>query len=186
MVVVKKNNASSQHDVESMKLNGAKHRISKVHADGKAKIGDHTFSKIAEKNSQEASYADADNKWGETLIERGKDLLSNKPSSIAAAAAIVVGAVLIEVELIPGLIIGAGAILLGKFFPEASGYVRPAIKGAVRAGFSATHKIREILAEANEQVQDLVAEVKNEQDHPDQQEHPSIKTESKMNHPASH
>jgi hypothetical protein len=186
MVVIKKNNALSQNGAEPMKLNGAKNRISKVHSDGKAKISDQTFTKIADKALKDGPHMGADNNWGETLIGRGKDLLSNKPSSVATAAAIVVGAALIEVELIPGLIIGAGAILLGKFFPEASSYVRPAIKGAVRAGFSATHKIREILAEANEQVQDLVAEVKNEQEHPDQEEHLPVDSASKMNHSASH
>lgn len=101
-----------------------------------------------------------------TLVERGKDLLSGEVGSVAAATAVVVGAALIEVELIPGLLIGAGAILLGRFFPELGSYVRPAIKGAVRAGFSMSQKAREVMAEASEQVHDLVAEVKHEQDQP--------------------
>ncbi len=98
-----------------------------------------------------------------SLMARGKDLLAAEAGGVAAAAAIVVGAALIEVELIPGLIIGAGAILLGKLFPELGAYARPAIKGAVRAGFSMTQKAREVMAEASEQVHDLVAEVKHEQ-----------------------
>lgn len=100
------------------------------------------------------------------LVARGKDLMSGDAASVATAAAIVVGAALIEVELIPGLIIGAGAILLGKLFPEMGAYVRPAIKGAVRAGFFMTQKAREVMAETSEQVHDLVAEVKHEQDKP--------------------
>ncbi len=100
------------------------------------------------------------------LIGRGKDLVSGDATSVAAAAAIVVGAALIEVELIPGLIIGAGAILLGKLFPEMGGYVRPAIKGAVRAGFYMTQKAQELMAETSEQVHDLVAEVVHEQKQP--------------------
>jgi hypothetical protein len=98
------------------------------------------------------------------LVARGKDLVSGDAASVATAAAIVVGAALIEVELIPGLIIGAGAILLGKLFPEMGAYVRPAIKGAVRAGFFMTQKAREVMAETSEQVHDLVAEVKHEQE----------------------
>jgi hypothetical protein len=101
-----------------------------------------------------------------TLVARGKDLVSGDAASVATAAAIVVGAALIEVELIPGLIIGAGAILLGKLFPEMGAYVRPAIKGAVRAGFFMTQKAREVMAETSEQVHDLVAEVKHEQERP--------------------
>jgi hypothetical protein len=97
------------------------------------------------------------------LVGRGKDLLSGEMGAVGTAAAIVVGAALIEAELIPGLIIGAGAILLGKLFPELNGYVRPMIKGVVRAGFSASQKVREVMAETSEQVQDLVAEVKQEQ-----------------------
>ncbi len=99
------------------------------------------------------------------LVSRGKDLVSGDNTSVAAAAAIVVGAALIEVELIPGLIIGAGAILLGKLFPELGDYVRPAIKGALRAGFVLTQKVQEVVAETSEQVHDLVAEVMHEQKH---------------------
>jgi Flp pilus assembly protein TadB len=99
------------------------------------------------------------------MIARGKDLVSGDNTSLAAAAAIVLGAALIEVELIPGLVIGAGAILLGKLFPEAGHYVRPAIKSALRAGFSLTQKVQEVLAETSEQVHDLVAEVMHEQKH---------------------
>jgi Protein of unknown function (DUF5132) len=97
------------------------------------------------------------------LMARGKDMVAGDAASIATTAAIVVGAALIEVELIPGLIIGAGAILLGKFFPEMGTYVRPAIKGAIRAGFFVSQKAREVLAETTEQMQDLMAEVLIEQ-----------------------
>jgi hypothetical protein len=105
------------------------------------------------------------------LVGRGKDLLSGEAGAVGTAAAIVVGAALIEVELIPGLIIGAGAIVLGKMFPELGSYVRPMIKGVVRAGFSASQKAREVMAEASEQVQDLVAEVKLEQAQEQSQDH---------------
>lgn len=100
------------------------------------------------------------------LMVRGKDLLSDEAGGVATAVAIGVGAALIEVELIPGLIIGAGAILLGKLFPEIGGYVRPAVKSVLRAGFAAAEKAREIMAEASEQVHDVVAEVKNERKPP--------------------
>jgi len=99
------------------------------------------------------------------MVARGKDLVSGDATSVAAAAAIVVGAALIEVELIPGLIIGAGAVLLGKLFPEMGDYVRPAIKGALRTGFYMAHKAREVIAETSEQVHDLVAEVAHESQH---------------------
>jgi hypothetical protein len=100
------------------------------------------------------------------MVARGKDLVSADATSVAAVAAIVVGAALIEVELIPGLIIGAGAVLLSKLFPEMGDYVRPAIKGALRTGFVLAHKAQELMAETSEQVHDLMAEVMQEQKHP--------------------
>jgi hypothetical protein len=100
------------------------------------------------------------------MVTRGKDLVSADATSVATVAAIVVGAALIEVELIPGLIIGAGAVLLGKLFPELGDYVRPAIKSVLRTGFVMAHKAQELMAETSEQVHDLVAEVMQEQAHP--------------------
>lgn len=100
------------------------------------------------------------------MVTRGKDLVSADATSVATVAAIVVGAALIEVELIPGLIIGAGAVLLGKLFPELGDHVRPAIKGVLRTGFVMAHKAQELMAETSEQVHDLVAEVMSEQKHP--------------------
>ena len=114
-------------------------------------------------DSQEIEFSNANASWTENMVERGRDLMSSEASGIATAAAIVVGAALIEIELIPGLVIGAGAVVLGKLFPEISIYARPIFKSIIKAGFSATHKIRQVVAETNEQVNDLVAEVKNEQ-----------------------
>jgi hypothetical protein len=98
------------------------------------------------------------------LLARGKDVLSAEVGGVATAAVIGIGAALIEVELIPGLIIGAGAILLGKMFPDIGSYARPMLKAAVRAGLSASQKLREVVAEANEEVHDLVAEVEHERE----------------------
>ena len=117
-------------------------------------------------HSRKAAQAEANKQRLNHLMARGKDLVSGDAASIATTAAIVVGAALIEVELIPGLIIGAGAILLGKVFPELGSYARPAVKGAIRAGFFMTQKAREVMAETTEQMHDLVAEVMLEQAQP--------------------
>lgn len=100
----------------------------------------------------------------DSILGRGKNVLSAEVGGVATAAVIGIGAALIEVELIPGLIIGAGAILLGKMFPEIGSYARPMIKGVLRAGLQASQKLREVVAEASEEVQDLVAEVKHERE----------------------
>lgn len=167
MVTIKKKSSAqivSQPDTQSH-ANGHRTSASEESSDT---VTDCAFTEQVD--SAEAPMAPG---LGETLrsglIGRGKDLLSGEAGAVGTAAAIVVGAALIEVELIPGLIIGAGAILLGKLFPELSGYVRPMIKGVVRAGFSASQKAREVMAEASEQVQDLVAEVKQEQEQEQEQ-----------------
>jgi len=150
----------SNHSNHSNHLNDLNLKESSGHTDGSATSikKDENVNHMNGKN-----YVNGEGKWRETIVERGKDILSSEASGVATAVAIVVGAALIEIELIPGLMIGAGAVVLGKLFPEMSGYVRPMFKGIVKAGFSATHKVRQILAEANEQVNDLVAEVKHEQ-----------------------
>jgi hypothetical protein len=130
----------------------------------KAAVQDTAYTEAHEPTSHASQSAAAKRNISQ-LIARGKDLVSGDNTSVAAAAAIVVGAALIEVELIPGLIIGAGAIVLGKLFPELGDYVRPAIKGALRAGFVLTQKVQEVVAETSEQVHDLVAEVMHEQKH---------------------
>jgi hypothetical protein len=129
-----------------------------------SKASDCTFTEHADSSSPLPESNDGQAHRNSGFISRGKDLLAGEAGGVATAAAIVVGAALIEVELIPGLIIGAGAILLGKLFPEMSSYVRPMVKGAVRAGFSMSQKAREVMAEASEQVHDLMAEVKHEQE----------------------
>lgn len=155
------------------KLDGQRHKSS-----GAAKASAAQARADAAQEAEDAAFTEHAGKAGDgavagskhgSLLARGKDLISGDTGSVVTAAAIVVGAALIEVELIPGLIIGAGAILLGKIFPEIGSYVRPAIKGAVRAGFSMTQKAREVMAEASEQVHDLVAEVQHEQNQPAQE-----------------
>jgi len=92
------------------------------------------------------------------------DTLADNVGSVATAAAVVVGAALIEAELIPGIAVGAGAVLLGMMFPQVRRAVRPVLKTAVRAGLAATDKAREMAAEAGEQVQDVMAEVRAERE----------------------
>jgi hypothetical protein len=119
-----------------------------------------------DKDARHGSHAAADKPLLSHLLQRAKDLVSGDATSAVTVAAIVVGAALIEVQLVPGLIIGAGAVLLGKLFPEIGAMVHPAIKGALGVGSSMTNMARQVMAETSEQVHDLVAEVKHEQGHP--------------------
>jgi hypothetical protein len=76
----------------------------------------------------------------------------------ATIAVVGVGVALISAELLPGMILGVAAALLPGIGPK----MRPFLKSTVKAGYSAVRKTREMMAEASEQVQDMLAEAKAE------------------------
>ena len=77
-----------------------------------------------------------------------------------------VGAALFEAALIPGIIIGVAAAYAPKYLPKASAALQPTFKWAVRGAYKLSRKTREAVAEAHEQVQDIVAEVHAEDGKP--------------------
>jgi hypothetical protein len=86
-------------------------------------------------------------------------------NKIATVAVVGLGAALIEAELIPGILIGAAAMLMPNVFPKFGRALRPLVKQTVRAGYALAGRAREGVAELNEQMQDIVAEVKSETPH---------------------
>jgi hypothetical protein len=82
--------------------------------------------------------------------------------TVAIAGAIGVGAALIEASLIPGLIIGAAAVLAPKVVPGIGTRLRPLVKSTIRGAMKLTEKTREAFAEAHEHVQDIMAEARHE------------------------
>src|SRR5260370_5487587 len=104
-----------------------------------------------------ASHVEAGAK--QVLSESGLD---REGPSIATAALVGVGVAILEPELIPGILIGAGAVLAPKLLPALGGMLRPLVKGVVKAGYSATMALREVVAEAGEEVEDMVAEARAE------------------------
>jgi hypothetical protein len=86
----------------------------------------------------------------------------NLGNRIATIAPVGVGAALIEAELIPGILIGAAAMLVPNVLPKIGSVFRPLVKQTVRFGYAVGDRAREGLAELNEEMQDVVAEVKSE------------------------
>jgi Protein of unknown function (DUF5132) len=84
-------------------------------------------------------------------------------SKLATVAAVGIGVALIEAELIPGMLIGIGAMLAPNLLNRLGSGLRPLVKGAVRAGYALVEQTKETMAEASEQYQDIVAEVHSEQ-----------------------
>jgi Protein of unknown function (DUF5132) len=98
----------------------------------------------------------------ESVASNGDHFGEVKSDDIVAKAATIavvgVGVALISTELIPGMLIGVAAAMLPGLGPK----MRPLLKSTVRAGFSAVRKTREMLSEASEQVQDMLAEASAE------------------------
>jgi hypothetical protein len=90
--------------------------------------------------------------------ENGAAKSDDFAAKAATIAVVGVGVALISTELIPGMLIGVAAALLPGMGPK----LRPLLKSTVKAGFSAVRKTREMIAEAGEQVQDMLAEVQAE------------------------
>ena len=91
---------------------------------------------------------------------------STMGTKLATVALVGVGVALIEVELIPGMLIGVAAMMAPKLLPRLGIALRPLLKSAVRAGYALAERTKETLAEAGEQFQDIGAEVRAEQAHP--------------------
>jgi hypothetical protein len=76
----------------------------------------------------------------------------------AVLTGVVIG--VIEPELIPGMAIGVAATLGPRLLPALTSTLRPVMQTVVRAGYSATRSAREMIAEAGEQFEDLLAEAR--------------------------
>jgi hypothetical protein len=77
---------------------------------------------------------------------------------------VAVGVALFEVALLPGMAIGVAAMLAPKYVPKMGAALSPMFKSTVRGAYKFGQKTREMVAEAKEQVHDIVAEVHAEGD----------------------
>jgi hypothetical protein len=100
---------------------------------------------------------------GNVATEDG-DVDADTGSSLAAT--VVTGAVvaLLAPELLPGMALGVAAVMAPRIMPSLGNVFRPLLKTAVRAGYATVNTTRELAAEAGEQMQDMMAEVRAEQE----------------------
>jgi hypothetical protein len=95
-----------------------------------------------------------------SATQNGSDSACGDFTTTAATVGIIfVGAALIEVALIPGMVIGAAAVLAPKYVPKIGATLQPLFRSAVRGAYKVGRKAREAAAEAQEHVQDIMAEV---------------------------
>jgi len=88
----------------------------------------------------------------EVWEEEGSSLLGTIITGAAVA--------LIKPELLPGMAVGVAAALGPKLLPAVGSLLRPVVKTAVRAGYVAAVTTRGVVAEAGEQMQDMIAEAR--------------------------
>jgi len=83
--------------------------------------------------------------------------------SVLTTGALIGVAALIEPELLVGMAVGAGIAMASNWLPDlVTGTVRPLVKTAIKAGYAAATMAREMVSEASESVQDMVAEARAE------------------------
>ena len=82
--------------------------------------------------------------------------------TVAVVAVVAVGAAVFEAALLPGLALGVAAVAAPKYLPKLAGALNPLFKSTVRGTYKFAQKSREMFAEAQEQMHDIVAEVKAE------------------------
>ncbi len=91
------------------------------------------------------------------------DELSEEETNVVATVATVgvvgVGVALIEAALLPGLVLGVAAMAAPKLAPKIGSVLGPMFKSTVRGVYKFGQKTKEFVAETNEHVQDIVAEV---------------------------
>jgi len=101
---------------------------------------------------------------------QGTDQASSNRSDVVATVATVavvgVGAAAFEAALLPGIVLGVAAMWLPQYFPKIGDALNPLFRSTVRGAYKLSQKTREMVAEAQEQVHDIVAEVHAEGDRP--------------------
>lgn len=90
---------------------------------------------------------------------------SSEPDFMTSAATIgVIGvaAALFDLALIPGMVIGVAATLAPKYVPQLGSRLQPLFTYTVRGAYKVTRHARSAVAEAQERIHDIAAEVEAE------------------------
>ncbi|MGI9231616.1 MAG: DUF5132 domain-containing protein [Methylocystis sp.] len=87
-------------------------------------------------------------------------------ATVATIGMVGVGVAVIEAALLPGVVLGVAAVAAPKYLPRVGSALAPLFRSAIRGVYITGRKTRELVAEAQEQVNDIVAEIDSE-DHLD-------------------
>ena len=81
-------------------------------------------------------------------------------ATVATVVVVAAGAALFEAALLPGIAIGVAAVAAPKYFPKLAAAFNPLFKSTVRGTHKLAKQSKEAFAEAHEQMNDIIAEVK--------------------------
>jgi hypothetical protein len=113
----------------------------------------------------ELNTADRERPAGEAeTFEASQDDRAALLATAATVGVVGVGVAIFEAALLPGLVLGVAAILVPKNLPRMGSALSPLFRSTVRGVYKGGQKVREMVAEAQEQVHDIVAEVNAEED----------------------
>jgi Protein of unknown function (DUF5132) len=115
-------------------------------------------AKLEGNGSLEASTADVEGAEAAMSEPETADR-SELVATVATVAVVGVGAAIFEAALIPGLVLGVAAMWAPQYFPKMGEALNPLFRSTVRGAYKLGNKTREFVAEAQEQVHDIVAEV---------------------------
>jgi hypothetical protein len=92
-------------------------------------------------------------------IEDVQDDQGNLLATAATVAVVGVGVAVFEAALLPGVVLGVAAMLVPRMLPGIGAAMAPALRSTVRGAYVLGQKTKEMVAEAHEHVNDIVAEV---------------------------
>jgi hypothetical protein len=98
------------------------------------------------------------------MVDQGHADHSDVVATVATVGVVGLGAAVFEAALLPGLVLGVAAMWLPQYFPKMGAALNPLFRSTVRGAYKIGQKTKEMMAEAQEQVHDIVAEVHAEGD----------------------
>jgi hypothetical protein len=85
-------------------------------------------------------------------------------ATAATVALVGIGTAVVEAALLPAVVLGAAAVAVPRYLPKIGATLNPLFRSTVRSAYKIGQKTKEMFAEAQEQVHDIVAEVDAERD----------------------
>ena len=112
------------------------------------------------KAALDAAYHD----HADDLFDENTDDHTVLVATAATVGVVGIGVAVFEAALLPGVVLGVAAMLVPKYLPRVGAALNPLFRSTVRGAYKVGQKTREMVAEAQEHVHDIVAEVDAEAD----------------------